>query len=159
MKRMWQAMVIGGLMAVFATGAVFAQGWCRGGGGCRMGQPGNGPGCWLTRVTPTDPQQKAFVEQVGKLQAEIVEEQTALRVLQKNGASAEAIAAQQAVVDKQRTQFRELMTKNSALVQQIAQQYGGRGWCGGRGAWCCAACPTGTGGPACGLCPGCPWAR
>ncbi len=44
MKRMWQAMVIGGLMAVFATGAVFAQGWCRGGGGCRMGQPGEWTG-------------------------------------------------------------------------------------------------------------------
>ena len=157
MKRVWQILTIGGLLLALtaASGLAQGRGWC----GQGRGWCGQGAGCWLTRVTPTDPQQKAFVEQVGKLQTEIVEEQMALRVLQKNNAGTEAITAQQAVVDQVRTQFRELMTKNSALVQQMAQQYDGRGWCGGRGMGCCVACPAATDGPACGFCPGCPWAR
>ncbi len=157
MKRVWQILTIGGLLLALTAASGFAQGrgWCgQGRGWCRQGA-----GCWLTRVTPTDPQQKAFVEQVGKLQTEIIEEQAALRALQTGGADTAAVGAQQVVVGKLRTQFRELMTKNSELVKQIAQQYGGPGWCGGRGAWCCAACPAGANGPACGLCPGCPWAR
>ena len=157
MKRVWQILTIGGLLLALTSASGLAQGrgWC----GQGRGWCGQGAGCWLTRVTPTDPQQKAFVEQVGKLQTEIIEEQAVLRALQTGGADIAAVGAQQAVVEKLRTQFRELMTKNGELVKQIAQQYGGPGWCGGRGAGCCAACPTGANGPACGSCPGCPWAR
>lgn len=162
MKRTWQILTMGGLVLVLTAATGFAQGrgWCgQGRGWCGQGG-GRGAGCWLTRVTPTDPKEKAFVERVTKLQTEIRDEQQALATLQKSGASSTALDAQKGVVENLRTQFRELMTKNSELQQQIMKRCGGGpGWCGGRGFGCWADCPLGTTVPACGVCPNCPWTK
>jgi len=162
MKRTWQILMMGGLVLALTAASGFAQGRGRGGQGrgwCGQGA-GLGGDCWLTRVTPTDPKEKAFVEQVTKLQTEIRDEQTALTTLQKSGASSTALDAQKGILENLRAQFRELMAKNSELQQQITKRCGGGpGWCGGRGPGCWANCPLGTAAPACGLCPNCPWTK
>lgn len=162
MKRTWQILTMGSLVLVLTAASSFAQGrgWCgQGRGWCGQGG-GPGAGCWLTCVTPTDPKEKAFVEQVTKLQSEIRDEQMALATLQKSGASSTALDAQKAVLEKLRVQFRELMTQNKELQQQIIKRCGGgAGWCGGRGPGCWANCPLGTAAPACGVCPSCPWMK
>lgn len=162
MKRTWQILMMGGLVLALTAASGLAQGRGRGGQGrgwcCQGG--GQGTGCWLTRVTPTDPKEKAFVEQVTKLQTEIRDEQVALATLQKGGARSTALDEQKTVVENLRTQFRELMTKNSELQQQIMKRCGGGpGWCGGRGMGCLANCPLGMTAPGCGVCPNCPWTK
>jgi len=79
---------------------------------------GLAPGGWWTRVTPTTPEEKAFVERITALHNE-------LRQLVARGASAEQIAAK-------RSEIFDLMQKNSALVQKLAPAAGG-GWGRGRG--------------------------
>jgi hypothetical protein len=162
MKRTWQILMMVGLVLALtaASGLAQGRGWCgQGRGWGCQGGGGRGAGCWLTRVTPTDPKEKAFVEQVSKLQTEIRDEQAALATLQKSGASSTALDAQKSVLENLHTQFRELMTKNSELQQQIVKRYGGPGWCGGRGPGCWANCPLGAAAPACGVCPNCPWTK
>jgi hypothetical protein len=160
MKRAWQVLMISGLVLALAAADSFAQGrgWCgRGRGWCCPAGGGPTAGCWLTRVTPTDPKEKAFVEQVAKLQTELRDEQMALATLQKGGASSSAVDAQKTVVENLRAQFRELMAKNSELHQQIVNRYGGTP--GGRGLGCRANCPLGMTQPGCGVCPNCPWTK
>ena len=126
MKRTWRIlMMVGLVLALVASG--FAQGRGRGGQGRGWcGQCGGlGGDCWLTRVTSTDPKEKAFVGQVTKLQAELRDEQLALATLQKGGASSTAVDAQKVVLENVRTQFRELMARNSELHQQMVGRYGG----------------------------------
>ncbi len=162
MKRTWQILMMGSLVLALTAASGFAQGR----GGCGQGRGwcgqggGRGAGCLLTRVTPTDPKEKAFVEQVSKLQTEIRDEQAALATLQKSGASSTALDAQKGVLENLHTQFREVMTKNSELHQQMVKRYGGGpGWGGGRGQGCWANCPLGMTAPACGVCPNCPWTK
>lgn len=162
MKRAMQILMMGGLVLALTATDSLAQGrgWCGMGRGwcCQGGGPG--AGCWLTRVTPADPKEKAFVEQVAKLQTEIRDEQMALATLQTSGASSTAVDAQKAVLENLRTQFRDLLTKNSELHQQMVKRYGaGLGWRGGRGMGCVANCPLGMTAPGCGMCPNCPWTK
>lgn len=175
MKRTWQILMMGGLVLALTAASGFAQGrgycgqgrgWCGQGRGWCYQNTGPGTGCWLTCVTPADAKEKAFIELAAKLQTEIRDEQKALATLQKSGASSTALDAQKAVLEKLRVQFRELMTQNKELQQQIVSRCGGMaccgggaGWCGGRGQGCWANCPLGTTAPACGACPGCPWMK
>jgi hypothetical protein len=155
-------LMMGGLVLALTAASGFAQGrgWCGMGRGWCCPGGGQGAGCWLTRVTPADAKEKAFVEQTTKLQTEIRDEQMALATLQKGGASSTAVDEQKTVLENLRAQFRELMTKNSELQQQIAKRTGaGPGWRGGRGSGCWANCPLGVTAPACGVCPNCPWTR
>lgn len=161
MKRAWQILVMGGLVLALTAASGFAQGrgWCGQGRGRCWQNGGPGTGCWLTQVTPANPKEKAFAEQLAKLQTEIRDEQQALATLQKGGASPTAVSAQQTVLDNLRAQFREFMNKNSDLHQQMVNRYGGPGWCGGRGPGRWANCPLGMAAPACDLCPNCPWTK
>ncbi|MBM3891670.1 MAG: hypothetical protein FJ388_21360 [Verrucomicrobia bacterium] len=161
MRRMTQMMVIAGLLLALTATSAFAQcgwrggrgpGWCRGNG--------NAGGCWMTRVNPTDPKQKAFVEQLARLQSQVRAEQLALRTLQTSAADAKTIEAQQAVLDTVRGELRKFLDVNRGLHQQIAQQYGSCRGCGFCQFACVADCPTHCAlAPGCGVCPQCPWTK
>lgn len=82
--------------------------------GIGIGRGGYGPGGWWTRVTPTTPEEKAFLDQLTKLHTE-------LRQLVITGAPAEQIIAK-------RTEIYNLMQQNAPLVQKLAPRAGaGRG--------------------------------
>ncbi|MDH7571117.1 MAG: hypothetical protein QHJ73_16195, partial [Armatimonadota bacterium] len=112
-----------------------------------------GWGPWWNRVTPTTPQQKALVDEVKGLHAQIWQKQAELRALQLQPQPNEAaVRAKQAEVDALRKRVQELMVKNQAVVQQMVPQAtagGGRGPCG-LGLGPCggvpgSACPYGWG--------------
>lgn len=169
MNRMMQTLMIGGVALALATSS-FAQGgrgpgWCRQQGGCPRGwacpNPAGGGG-WWTRVNPTDPKQKAFVEEVGKLHNQIREAQLELRTLETAKADTATIEAKKTELNALRNQLCELQNKNLELKQQIMQSApagrgSGRGWC--RGGCCWMGCPVNCGVPACGICPNCPYTK
>lgn len=169
MNRMMQRLMIGGVALALAT-AGFAQGgrgpgWCRQMGGCPRGwncpNPAGGGG-WWTRLNPTDPKQKAFVEEIGKLHNQIRDAQFALRALEAAKADTATIEARKTELNTLRNQLCELQNNNMDLKQQIMQSAPrgrgfGRGW--GRGGWCWADCPVNCGVPACGICPNCPYTK
>ncbi|MGQ9523226.1 MAG: hypothetical protein ACUVTZ_00160 [Armatimonadota bacterium] len=78
---------------------------------------GLGYGGWWKRVTPTTPEEKAFVERITALHNE-------LRQLVVNNAPADRIAAK-------RTEICNLVLQNAPLVQKLAPS-AGRGWGRGR---------------------------
>jgi hypothetical protein len=163
MKRMIQVVTVSCVLLALTTVTAFAQcGWRggRGPGWCRANADAGG--CWLTRVNTTDPKEKAFVEQLAKLQSQVRAEQTALRVLQSTSADAKTVEAQQAVLDTVRGELQKFLAGNRDLHQQMVKQYGGGGgpgWGGCR--WACVAdCPVNCPlAPGCGVCPQCPWTK
>jgi len=92
---------------------------------------GLGYGGWWTRVTPTTPEEKAFVEKITALHNE-------LRQLVISNAPAQQIAAK-------RAEIHDLMLKNSQLVQALLSKAGvglGRGYGLGPGGWWTSVTPT-----------------
>ena len=162
MKRVLQMLMVSGLLVALSS-ASFAQGRGRGPGGCRQGwncplglnQTNVTAGCYWLRVNPTDPKQKAFVQEAASLHKQMCAEQIALRALETGSADSKLIEAKKLSLETLRAQFDTLMTNNRELQQQIVQQYGA-GSCGGRGAGCLVNCPSGVSAPGCGICPRCP---
>ncbi|MCX7827033.1 MAG: hypothetical protein N2689_16005, partial [Verrucomicrobiae bacterium] len=112
------------------------------------------------RQNPADPEQKAFVEQLAKLQSRVRAEQAALRVLQTSSADAKTIEAQQAVLDTARNDLQKFLNDHRGLHQQIAKQYGPCRGCGFCPLACVADCPADCAyAPGCGVCPRCPWTK
>lgn len=135
---MIRRMLLPGIAAavVICAGAASAQ-W--GGGG------------WWDRVTPTTPEQKAYVEQARQIHAQLWQKQSELRALQSQPKPSEAaIRAKQAEVDALRGKLQEWNLKNRAVMQQLAPRAGrtagagpcglGLGPCGGVPG---SACPNG----------------
>jgi len=157
-------MAVVGLLLALAAAPAFAQcGWRGGRGPGWCGGNANAGGCCMTRVTPTDPKQKAFMDPLAKLQGHVRAEQIALRTLQNSSADAKTIEAQQAVLDTVRGELQKFLNENRDLHQQMVKQYG----CGagtGLGCGCCRACVAGCPvncplAPGCGVCPQCPWTK
>ncbi len=149
MKRTWTMLAAGVLFAALMTTPLLAQGWGRGRGygarglPCPYGytQPNPNAGGWWTRVNPTDPQQKQFVEQVRALHEQIRQKQWELVQMQTNKADAGAIEAKQAEINALREQLHQLQVSNLDLKQQMMQQNGGgRGFGGWR--WMRATTPN-----------------
>ncbi|MGC8835304.1 MAG: hypothetical protein ACP5R4_14750, partial [Armatimonadota bacterium] len=92
---------------------------------------GLGYGGWWTRVTPSTPEEKAFIERITALHNE-------LRQLVINNAPAQQIAAK-------RAEIHNLMVKNSQLVQALLSKAGigiGFGYGIGPGGWWTRVTPT-----------------
>jgi len=109
-------------------GAGKGKGWGAQGKPCPYGltQPNPNSGGWWTRVSPTDPKQKAFVEDVARLHTQIREKQFALRELEAAKASPETIKARQAEIDSLRAKLHDLQSSNRTL-KQMMQNGRGRG--------------------------------
>lgn len=132
MKRVWMTMAFAVLVTTVALSPVLSQG--RGGGRgnaygakgqpCPYGymQPNPNAGGWWTRVDPTNPQQKQFVEQVMRLHEEIRQKQFELAQLQKAKADQAAIDAKQAEIQALRSQLHQLQSSNRELKQGMMQQ-------------------------------------
>lgn len=142
MKRVWMNVAVTTLVAALVISPVFAQGPGAGRGNaygakglpCPYGytQPNPNAGGWWTRVNPTDPQQKQFVEQVKALHEHIRQKQWELAQMQANKADAKAVEAKQAEINALREQLHQLQFSNRELKQGIMQQNrGGRGFGGG----------------------------
>lgn len=142
MKRAWTSIAVTALVAALVISPVFAQGRGAGRGNaygakgqpCPYGytQPNPNAGGWWTRVNPTDPQQKQFVEQVKALHEQIRQKQWELAQMQANKADTAAIEAKQAEINALREQLHQLQVSNRELKQGIMQQNrGGRGFGGG----------------------------
>lgn len=142
MKRVWTSLAVTTLVAALVISPVFAQGRGAGRGNaygakgqpCPYGytQPNPNAGGWWTRVNPTDPQQKQFVEQVKALHEQIRQKQWELAQMRTNKADAKAIGAKQAEINALREQLHQLQSSNRELKQDIMQQNrGGRGFGGG----------------------------
>lgn len=142
MKRAWMNVAVTTLVAALVMSPAFAQGRGAGRGNaygakgqpCPYGytQPNPNAGGWWTRVNPTDPQQKQFVEQVKALHEQIRQKQWELAQMQANKADAKAIEAKQAEISALREQLHQLQVSNRELKQSIMQQNrGGRGFGGG----------------------------
>ncbi len=143
MKRAWTVVAVATVVTAMTISPVLAQGRGAGRGNaygvrgipCPYGytQPNPNAGGWWTRVSPTDPQQKAFVEQVRALHDQIRRKQFELAQMQVNKADQSTIAAKQAEIDALREQLHQLQISNLELKQGIMQQNrGGRGF-GGSG--------------------------
>ncbi|GIV15766.1 MAG: hypothetical protein KatS3mg022_1201 [Armatimonadota bacterium] len=132
MKRAWTVVAATTLVAALVVSPVFAQGRGAGRGNaygakglpCPYGytQPNPNAGGWWTRVTPTDPQQKQFVEQVKALHEQIRQKQWELVQMQANKADASAIEAKQAEINALREQLHQLQISNRDLKRDIMQQ-------------------------------------
>lgn len=120
-----------------------------------------GRGGWWTRVTPTTPQQKAYVEQARKLQDRIWQAQAELwKLRETEKPSPAAIAAREREISRLRDQLCELNIKNRALRQEMVgpnTPLGAR-MGAGRGGWgrAMGACPWGGPGQGRGM-GACPW--
>ena len=109
MKKAWTILTVSAVVAALVVSPLFAQGRGAGRGNaygarglpCPYGytQPNPNAGGWWTRVNPTDPQQKAFVEQVKALHDQIRQEQFELAQLLANKADKTAIEAKQAEIN------------------------------------------------------------
>lgn len=142
MKRAWMVLAVATAVTAMTISPVLAQGRGAGRGNaygvrgipCPYGytQPNPNAGGWWTRVNPTDPQQKAFVEQVKALHEQIRQKQFELARMQANKADQSAIAAKQTEINALRDQLHQLQFSNRELKQGIMQQNrGGRGFGGG----------------------------
>ncbi len=131
MKRTWTTIALTALVAALVVSPVWAQGRGAGRGNgygakglpCPYGytQPNPNAGGWWTRVSPSDPQQKQFVEQVNALHAQIRQKQFELAQMQANNADASAIQAKQAEINALREQLHQLQYSNRDLKQGIMQ--------------------------------------
>ena len=145
MKKSTLIMSVFILVILLSVTLVHAQG--RGPGFGRCGQvcpKGNiqqtmNSGGWWTKVQPTTPDQKAFVDHVTAFHNQVRDRQTALTQLRAAKGDARKIAQLENEITALRTQFQEFMLKN----HQVRQQLGVAG-CG----VCCADCPMA------GQCPG-----
>lgn len=144
MKKAWTILTVSAVVAALVVSPLFAQGRGAGRGNaygarglpCPYGytQPNPNAGGWWTRVNPTDPQQKAFVEQVKALHDQIRQEQFELAQLLANKADKTAIEAKQAEINALREQLHQLQVSNLEMKQSIMQEnFSGRGFGGGTG--------------------------
>lgn len=135
MGRAWTILTVSAVVTALVVSPLFAQGRGVGRGNaygakgqpCPYGytQPNPNAGGWWTRVSPTDPQQKAFVEQVKALHEQIRQKQFELAQLQANKADSTAIEAKQAEINALREQLHQLQYSNREMKQSIMQE--GRG--------------------------------
>ncbi|MGQ9486335.1 MAG: hypothetical protein ACUVTY_12825 [Armatimonadota bacterium] len=129
MKRTWTILAVSAVVSALALSPVLAQGRgaVRGnadgakGLPCPYGytQPNPNAGGWWTRVNPTTPQQKAFVEQVKALHEQIRQKQFELAQLQADSAT---IEAKQAEINALREQLHQLQVSNLEMKQSIMQE-------------------------------------
>jgi len=113
------------LVLALSITLVWAQG--RGAGYGRIGQPcpygytqpNPNAGRWWTRVKPTTPEQKAFVDEVSRLHKQIREKQFEMAQLRASGGAEAKIAAIQKDVDKLREKLYNVMIENRELRQQM----------------------------------------
>jgi Spy/CpxP family protein refolding chaperone len=143
MKRAWTWIVVTTLLAAMVINPAFAQGRGAGRGNaygakgqpCPYGytQPNPNAGGWWTRVNPTEPQEKQFVEQVKALHDQIRQKQFELTQMQANKADAKAIEAKQAEINALREQLHQLQVSNRELHQKMMQQNRGGSGYGGAG--------------------------
>lgn len=137
MQRVWMPIAMTTLVAALLISHTWAQGRGVGRGNaygakgqpCPYGltQPNPNAGGWWTRVDPTDPQQKQFVEQVRALHEQIRQKQWELAQMQANKVDTKAIEAKQAEVNALREQLHQLQVSNRELRQSILQQNRGGG--------------------------------
>lgn len=140
MKKAWTILTVSAVVAALVVSPLLAQGRGAGRGNaygarglpCPYGytQPNPNAGGWWTRVNPTDPQQKAFVEQVKALHDQIRQKQFELAQLLANKADKTAIEAKQAEIDALREQLHQLQYSNREMKQSLMWQYRG-----GRSVW------------------------
>lgn len=140
MKKAWTILTVSAVVAALVVSPLLAQGRGAGRGKaygarglpCPYGytQPNPNAGGWWTRVNPTDPQQKAFVEQVKALHDQIRQKQFELAQLLANKADKTAIEAKQAEINALREQLHQLQYSNREMKQSLMWQYRG-----GRSVW------------------------
>lgn len=140
MKKAWTILTVSAVVAALVVSPLLAQGRRAGRGNaygarglpCPYGytQPNPNAGGWWTRVNPTDPQQKAFVEQVKALHDQIRQKQFELAQLLANKADKTAIEAKQAEINALREQLHQLQYSNREMKQSLMWQYRG-----GRSVW------------------------
>lgn len=140
MKKAWTILTVSAVVAALVVSPLLAQGRGAGRGNaygarglpCPYGytQPNPNAGGWWTRVNPTDPQQKAFVEQVKALHDQIRQKQFELAQLLANKADKTAIEAKQAEINALREQLHQLQYSNREMKQSLMWQYRG-----GRSVW------------------------
>jgi hypothetical protein len=131
-------------------------GWCNGqgpGAGLRNGQGlGAGAGGWWTRVTPKTAEQKAFVDRVTKLHADIRTTNLEIATLRSKNAPQDQVAQKQSEVAGLRAELSKVTQSNTALLKELGVPVG-YGVCDGTGPK--ANCPmAGSGqgrGPGCGM--------
>ena len=130
MNRKW--LLVMALPLLFVGGA-----WAQGVPGCR----------WLTGVTPSTPQQKAYVDEATKLRAELWQQQAELTALEAREKPDErAVKEKLEQLSATRNKLHLLNLKNRAVVQELAGPAPGWGPAG-------AACPWGGPGAGRGMGP------
>lgn len=113
-------------MPVFAQGrgrgfggGMGRQGACAGMGAGYGRQAGRGPGGWWTRVTPTTPEQQAFISQVTDIHNQIRALNIEIAGLRANkGAPAEIAAKEQRIVEL-RAELSRITTANEKLIRDM----------------------------------------
>lgn len=132
MTRVWMTFGVVTAVATLVMSPVLAQGRGAGRGNaygakgqpCPYGytQPNPNAGGWWNRVTPNEPQQKQFVDQVKRLHGQIQLKQRELAQMQTNGADAKAIEAKQVEINALREQLHPLQFSNREMRQGMMQQ-------------------------------------
>ena len=161
-KQIGYGVMVAALSAALVM-PVFAQGRGRGFGagmGPRAGgygigaglgrQAGRGPGGWWTRVTPTTPEQQAFIAQVTDIHNQIRTLNFEIASLRANKGSAADIAAKEQKIAELRAELSRITTANEKLIRDMgipapygvctgqgpAGRFGGQGAPGmGRAGW------------------------
>lgn len=110
-----------------ATGPGQGAGYVRMGLPCPYGNVPQGPnaGGWWTRVNPTTPEQKAFVDKVTQLHNQIREKNFQAAALRASNGDPKQIAALEKDVQNLQTELHDYMYKNWNIRQQLGP--GGRG--------------------------------
>ena len=121
------------------TPQVVGAGYGRLGWPCPYGytQPNPNAGGWWTRVNPTTPEQKAFVDKVTDLHNQIRQKNFELAQLRATNGDPNKIAVLEKDIENLRSELHDYLTKNIQIRQQLgrggwAGSAGNRGWRGGR---------------------------
>lgn len=141
MKRMTAILTIVALALMLSVTFVYAQGRGMGAGNLRVGQPcplgytepNPNPAGWWTGVTPTTPEQKAFIDRTAELHKQIRDKRFEADNLRATGGDPKRIAALDQEVGQLRAEHQKLMQENWQLRQQMGLN--GRGMRGGGMGW------------------------